>query len=528
MSRISKLIDKDRIEKLLQQYSETFNSPIFLFDKDKELLFKFPAEADDQRLTEESLYLRDSVIGYVALPDGNTGRSSLKFIVENLSLIVEISYEIESIAGEVAKNYDELSLIMELSSRLGARLDVESICSLLAEEVMRFCPSSNVLVLLAKETAEPTPACCIKENEQVNISRIKKTFFSSKAFIGTDADKAATMIFSADMGLLGHVYAKKEPVIVSNVTKDSSFEGFPYPVTHILVVPLMVEGSVIGAVIANDKLNGEQYFSPEVKLIHNIALVCAIAIKKAFLIEESKSNEQALRASDEQLRILSSSLLVAQETERKRISLELHDDLGQTLLFLKLRLSFIKNKLTDDQTLLLDECKDSMQIIDQLIDNIRKLSRDLSPAILEDLGLTASLNRLINDFVKYHVSIATSVNIPDIDRYFTKMEKIFIYRIFQETLTNISKHSQARHVSIVVSHQSEDSILFSIEDDGKGFDIQKAIETGSRERGLGLVALRQRVQTMGGQISINGHEGRGTKIAFSIPWKEKEDKYGSV
>lgn len=527
MSSISELIEKDRIEKLLQKFSETFHSPVFLFDKDKKLLFKFPAEASDEHLTEESLCLRDLVIGYVAIPDGTAGLASLKFIAENLSWIAEMGYEIENLAGEVAKNYDELSLIWKLSSRLEARLNAENICSVLAEEVMCTCPSNNILVLLISETEELSPVCYIRDNEEVNISRNKKTYFCAKAFMGHDADKAAMMVLSTDKGLLGHVYAKKEPVTVRDVNKDSRFEGLPYPVTSILIVPLMVEGLVIGAIIVSDKLNGEEFFNPEIRLIHNIALECAIAIKKALLIEEIRLNEKALRASDEQLRILSSYLLVAQETERKRISLELHDDLGQALLFLKLRLRFIKNSLSDDQILLLEECSDSMQTIDRLIDNIRKLSRDLSPAILEDLGLTAALNRLIKDFARYHDTIEISVTMPDIDSYFTKMDKIFIYRIFQESLTNISKHSQARHVSIMVSHQDEDSILFRIEDDGRGFDIEKVLEAKSTERGLGIAALRQRVQTLCGHFSIIGHEGKGTQIEFSIPWKGKE-KNGPV
>ena len=528
MSRISGLIEKDRIEKLLQLYSEAFHLPVFLFDNDKTLLFKSAVEADDLRLIEESLYLRDSVIGSVAMPDGNACGSSLKLIAENLSWIAEMGYEIENLAGEVAKNYDELSLIGKLSSRLGARLNAEDICSVLAEEVMCICPSSNILVLLIREMEESLPTYCGRDNEEANISRTRKTFFSTKAFMGNDAEKAAKMIFSADKGLLGHVYAKKEPVTLRDVSKDGRFEGLPYPVKSILIVPLLVEGLVIGAIIANDKLNGEEFFTPEVRLIHNIVLECAIAIKKALLIEEIRLNEEALRASDERLRILSSHLLVAQETERKRISIELHDDLGQSLLFLKLRLRFIRNSLPDDQVLLLDECSDSMQTIDRLIDHIRKLSRDLSPAILEDLGLTAALNRLIKDFARYHDTIVISAAIPDIDRYFTKMDKIFIYRIFQESLTNISKHSQARRVSIVVSHQYEDAVLFRIEDDGRGFDIREVLEAKSSERGLGLAALRQRVQTLRGRFSIIGHEGKGTQIEFSIPCKGKEEKNGSV
>jgi signal transduction histidine kinase len=238
-------------------------------------------------------------------------------------------------------------------------------------------------------------------------------------------------------------------------------------------------------------------------------------------IQRRRLAEEALRVSDEQLRFLSSHLLVAQETERKRISVELHDDLGQALTFLKLRLRFIQNRLSDDQVLLKKECGENLQFIDQVIENIRRLSRDLSPSILDDLGLTASLGRLIEDFTKYYHAMETAVTMPNIDRFFAKGDQIFIYRIFQEALTNISKHSQARHVSVMVGKQDEDRVQFSIEDDGRGFDTQKVMAQGSGNRGMGLAALHQRVRTMGGSYSIITREGKGTKIVFTLPMEKR-------
>jgi signal transduction histidine kinase len=245
-------------------------------------------------------------------------------------------------------------------------------------------------------------------------------------------------------------------------------------------------------------------------------------------IRRRRLAEEALNVSAEHLRVLSSHLLVAHEEERKRISLELHDALGQSLTFLKLRLRFINNRLSDDQMLLKEECRENLRFVDEVIDNVRRLSRDLSPSILEDLGLNASLNRLIDDFAKYYSIAETSVVMPDLDRFFVNTARIFIYRIFQEALTNISKHSQARHVSIMVNQQDEGSVCFRIEDDGRGFDVQSIIEKGAGVRSLGIVALQQRVRTMGGSFSINSNEGKGTKIAFTLPVEKKGDKDESI
>jgi signal transduction histidine kinase len=238
-------------------------------------------------------------------------------------------------------------------------------------------------------------------------------------------------------------------------------------------------------------------------------------------IRQRRLAEEALRKSDEQLRILSSHLLVAQEAERKRISIELHDDLGQSLTSLKLRLRFIRNRLSDEQTLLKEECLQNLKFIDEVIDNLRRLSRDLSPSILEDFGLTASLNRLVDDFRKYYNVAETIIDMPDIDRFFPTSDQILIYRIFQEALTNISKHSHAEHVCIAVNKDLDDSVEFRIEDDGRGFDLQKILDSGTVHRGLGISALRQRVRTLGGYFSINSSEGQGTVISFAVPM-EKE------
>ena len=121
-----------------------------------------------------------------------------------------------------------------------------------------------------------------------------------------------------------------------------------------------------------------------------------------------------LRESEKQLRSLSTQLLRAQETERKRISRELHDELGQSLLVMKLRLNFIEENLLSHQTELKRECEDGIQYMDQVIENIRRLSRDLSPAILEDFGLSAALRWLINNFAKRY-NMKVMMDMTDID-----------------------------------------------------------------------------------------------------------------
>ena len=238
---------------------------------------------------------------------------------------------------------------------------------------------------------------------------------------------------------------------------------------------------------------------------------------KAFndMSESLAKREEALRDSERKLRSLSSQLLKAQEKERKRLSIELHDELGQALALLKHRLRSIRKKLHEDQALLRAECEDTNQYVDRIIDNVRRLSRDLSPSTLEDLGLSSALRWLIEDFGKRH-SMDTSLDIGDIDHLFSQEAQTNLYRIFQEALTNISKHADASHVSFVVK-KKDSRVYFLMEDDGKGFDVDRVKEMQSFEKGMGLAAMEERVHMLGANLDLRSKERKGTRVRFTIP-----------
>ena len=232
-------------------------------------------------------------------------------------------------------------------------------------------------------------------------------------------------------------------------------------------------------------------------------------------ITERKRAEEALKESEKQLRHLSSQLLTAQETERKRISRELHDELGQSMTVMKLRLAFIEKNLSEHQAALKQECNDGIQYIDQVIENIRRLSRDLSPTLLDDFGLSAALRRSINNFAKSY-TIRVTLNMIDVDSLLPKNSHVVVYRTIQEALTNIGKHSQAKNVSIDI-RQEDGEILFCIGDDGIGFDEEAMATKSPEEKGLGLATMKGRAQMAGGILTINTKERKGTLITLSIP-----------
>jgi PAS domain S-box-containing protein len=232
-------------------------------------------------------------------------------------------------------------------------------------------------------------------------------------------------------------------------------------------------------------------------------------------ITERKHIEEALRRSEGELRFLSSQLLKAQEEERRRLSIELHDELGQDLMVLKLKMRAIQERMHDESVSLKGECDEVISYINEVAENVRRISRDLSPSILEDLGLTAAIRWLVEAFSK-HSNIESLLDMTDIDNLFSHEGQITIYRIIQECLTNVAKHSHATSAAISIKKMDED-VIFTIEDDGKGFHMQEAFMRDPGMKGLGLATMHERIRMLGGSIYIMSDEGTGTKIFFSIP-----------
>jgi signal transduction histidine kinase len=227
-----------------------------------------------------------------------------------------------------------------------------------------------------------------------------------------------------------------------------------------------------------------------------------------------------LKAAGDQLRNLASQLLTAQEKERKRISAGLHDELGGSLAFLKVEFSLIEKRLDEHQVELRERCRRNLEYLDQITDNVSRLSRNLSPYLLEELGLSAALRSLLGDFAK-RSKIQVTFDIPEMNHMLAKHAEIAIYRIIQESLTNIRKHAEARHVSMVVNID-DDSIHFVIEDDGKGFDVEQALGKDAREKGMGLITMDERVRMLGGAFDLWSQKGQGSRITFRIPKRREE------
>ncbi len=232
---------------------------------------------------------------------------------------------------------------------------------------------------------------------------------------------------------------------------------------------------------------------------------------------ERRKAEKALRKSEEILHQLSVRLLTAQEDERRRISVELHDELGQSLAALKLQLRGLRAKIENgrESGAVIRECEELRDSINMIIENARRLSRDLSPVALEDLGIDPAIDYLISNFSKLH-QIETSRDLIEINHFFDQNGQRMIYRILQEILNNIGKHSGADHVLFRIEKRGG-NVLLVVKDNGRGFDAAKVLNRKSLEGGMGLTAMAERVRTLGGTMDVISEPGQGTEISVCLP-----------
>ena len=230
--------------------------------------------------------------------------------------------------------------------------------------------------------------------------------------------------------------------------------------------------------------------------------------------ELAKSNVSLNREIAERRR-LSYRFLNAQEEERRRIALALHDDLGQDLSVLKLQVDSLERQLSECQSVTKDHIASASALLNNTIEKVRGICHELIPPVLVDLGLTPALRWLIQSSAEYsNFTISSDILISE--DLFSTEQQIVIYRIFQEIFNNIRKYAQATHVSISIGRE-DSRVLFSVADNGIGFDMKRIKSLSPAERGLGLAAMEERAKMLNGNLEITSRAGKGTKIAFEIP-----------
>lgn len=236
-------------------------------------------------------------------------------------------------------------------------------------------------------------------------------------------------------------------------------------------------------------------------------------------VTQEKQMEDFLWKSEKELRILSTQLLRNQEQERKRIASELHDGIGQSLTAIKLylenfdRLSAQPNDTLDGEQRVLTNITPLLQ---ETIDQVRRLSMELRPATLDELGVLATINWLVRKFQAIYPDIHLEAHIEIAENDVPARYKTPMFRVLQEALDNIGEHSQAHAALLELKHR-DGFIELKIRDDGIGFELSEVLTQHPLERGLGLASMKERCESVGGSCTVVSSIGSGTLVLAGWP-----------
>ncbi len=237
-------------------------------------------------------------------------------------------------------------------------------------------------------------------------------------------------------------------------------------------------------------------------------------------ITERKNFENELTESRKKLRVLANHLQKLQEEEKQKISMELHDGIGQVLTSIKLNLEILKSSLTPNDRSQ-KHVEDLSALVESAMFEIREISYRLKPRILDDLGLIPALNSLCNEVAK-KTNMKGLFLAHKIDKRLNSDMETAFYRIAQEALNNIMKHSKASEFSLqIVKHPG--FIRLMVEDDGIGFENNNVHIDPAKKEGMGLINMSERAIALDGKFVIDSRKGRGTEIIVELPTEEENE-----
>jgi signal transduction histidine kinase len=269
--------------------------------------------------------------------------------------------------------------------------------------------------------------------------------------------------------------------------------------------PLVVGQKIIGALGLAHPLSIE-INDETTKWIESLANYVAA-------LTEQKRAEEELRSSHEQLRELSMHLQSAIEEERKRIAREIHDELGQELSLLQLELGLVESELSAKQKETRKKTRSMSKLINSAIKTVQRISSDLRPTVLDNLGIGAAVEWQTKEFQK-RTKIKCDVTVDPPEMRLDQDRSTAFFRILQEALTNVARHSRATKVRVYLREQDR-GVELAVSDNGVGIDPESIGDS----RSFGLLGMRERVYQLGGLLVVSGKTGKGTQVSVTIPMK---------
>lgn len=324
-------------------------------------------------------------------------------------------------------------------------------------------------------------------------------------------------------GLLGEVIVADGAIRLENLTTDPRSCGFPPahpPMRTFLGVPIARGENRYGNLYLTEKVGGVPFDAEDEALVVTLAAFAASALENTRLVETERARAATLvdlaaaEERDQTRQEMLGLVIAAQEAERARVARDLHDEVGQALTSVLLGLRLVDGALEGARPDLADargRVEELRTLVAGALRSARQLAFELRPTVLDDVGLNPAIARLVADLGERHELQVELVadGLDDAERLPSTIETV-VYRIVQESLTNIVRHARAHHVSVRVSRR-DDRVRAVIEDDGVGFDDTR------KGRTLGLRGMAERASLVGGRLELTSSPGAGTTVALEVP-----------
>ncbi|MGR3319273.1 MAG: histidine kinase [Candidatus Anammoxibacter sp.] len=314
--------------------------------------------------------------------------------------------------------------------------------------------------------------------------------------------------------IINYVKRTKEKVILNDAVKEGMFMADPYVLKNkpasILCAPVLRQANLVGILYLENRIASNAFTPERLDMLEMLSSQAAISLEIARLYAELRYEVVERGKAEEVLHKLAGKVLDAHEDERKRLSRELHDGLGQSLIAIKFNLQ--KANRTANRRLE-NSLEDLVGEMSNAINELRDISSGLRPVFLDKMGIANTLkfySEKIAESSGIYVNIKTEVD----TRHSPVLEEN-LFRIFQEAMNNVVKHSNAKNIMITLQY-SGPLFVMEIKDDGKGFDYSRQ---SSECDGIGLFTIKERVNIIRGNLTINSKKGEGTTIRIEAPYK---------
>ena len=419
-------------------------------------------------------------------------RRGVVIAVTELMRDVTEAKEAESRSLEACQN---LAAVNTVASAVNQSLDLDTVLYAAIEKTLEIMKRNTGGILLLDE---------------------ERKLLCYRVHNGLSKEYAQTVCFRMGEGIVGKVAQSGQAIMVDDVTIDPRVAHPALIAAERLrafaAIPLQVRGKVLG-VLTIASHDARKFSAEDIQLLDSIASQIAIAVENAKLHQE-------VQHKDESRGELLGEIFTIQEEERRRIARELHDETSQSLASLAASLEAVASMLPTGAEKARTRLRKVEQVALNALDEIHRIIYELRPTLLDDLGLVAAARWLAtNNLGAAGVKVKFKTT-GRVKRLTPKMETI-LFRVIQEAVSNIARHARARNADITISFK-KDTITVYVRDDGDGFDVEEAISSRDRPRGLGLLGMKERVELVRGKLNIKSSPGSsGTEVEIEIPLNQE-------